>query len=166
MCILETHSVEVSEKVKGLVRMVQVAPSLTIIDLTIRGLPAGTYHATVRQAGDISNGAVSTGSIWRDPNENSLQARGDWGVVEVNEGGKGSAFFEKKIEVWEIIGRGMVVAREKGEKGFESNGAEGDILVGVVARSAGVWDNGKTVCSCSGKTLWEERKDEVQKGML
>ena len=41
-----------------------------------------------------------------------------------------------------------------------------DTVVGVIARSAGVWDNDKTVCSCTGKTLWEERRDEVGKGML
>ncbi|CRK29998.1 hypothetical protein BN1708_005123 [Verticillium longisporum] len=43
---------------------------------------------------------------------------------------------------------------------------DADTLVGVVARSAGMWDNDKTVCSCTGKTLWEERQDEVKKGML
>ena len=41
-----------------------------------------------------------------------------------------------------------------------------DTVVGIIARSAGMWDNDKTVCSCTGKTLWEERKDEVNKGML
>lgn len=73
-------------------------------------------------------------------------------------------FIDKPIAIWEMIGRGMVVSKQTGEGRFERN--DGDTLVGVVARSAGVWDNDKTVCSCSGKTLWEERKDEVKKGML
>ena len=30
------------------------------------------------------------------------------------------------------------------------------ILAGVIARSAGAWTNDKTVCSCSGKTQWQE----------
>jgi copper chaperone for superoxide dismutase len=74
-------------------------------------------------------------------------------------------FLDKPIQIWEMIGRGMVVSKQhEGEGKFEKN--DEDTLVGVIARSAGVWDNDKTVCSCSGKTLWEERKDEVNKGML
>ncbi|KAG7530845.1 hypothetical protein FFLO_04752 [Filobasidium floriforme] len=30
------------------------------------------------------------------------------------------------------------------------------ILAGVIARSSGVWGNDKTICACSGKTMWEE----------
>ena len=33
------------------------------------------------------------------------------------------------------------------------------ILAGVIARSAGAWTNDKTVCTCSGKTQWEEAKE-------
>jgi len=40
------------------------------------------------------------------------------------------------------------------------------VVVGVVARSAGVWENEKVVCGCSGKTVWEERGDAVKRGML
>ena len=41
-----------------------------------------------------------------------------------------------------------------------------DTLVGVIARSAGVWDNDKTVCSCSGKSVWQERAELLGKGMV
>ena len=61
-----------------------------------------------------------------------------------------------------MVGRSIVVSRKT--EGFEKE--DQDTLVGVVARSAGVWDNDKTVCSCSGKTVWEERKDQQAKGML
>lgn len=165
VCILETHSTTVSDKVRGLARMVQVAPNLTVIDLTIRGLEPGKYWATVRQTGDISQGAVSTGAIWQDPDAGPLTPRGFFGTVEVGKNGMGSVFIDQPIQIWEMIGRGMVVSRQHdGEGRFEKN--DGNTLVGVIARSAGVWDNEKTVCSCSGKTLWEERKDEVQRGML
>ncbi len=39
-------------------------------------------------------------------------------------------------------------------------------VVGVVARSAGVWENEKVVCGCSGKTVWEEREEMIGKGMV
>lgn len=61
--------------------------------------------------------------------------------------------------VWEIVGRGIV-----GERSNERH-TEG-IVVGVIARSAGVWENDKVVCGCSGKTVWEEREEMVSKGML
>jgi copper chaperone for superoxide dismutase len=164
VCILETHSTTVSDKVRGLARMVEVSPGLTIIDLTIRGLSPGKYWASVRQTGDISNGAISTGDIWSDAQDGPLK-RGVFGTIQVGKDGMGSVFIDKPIKIWEMIGRGMVVSRQHdGDGRFERN--DDDTLVGVIARSAGVWDNDKTVCSCSGKTLWEERKDEVQKGML
>jgi len=165
VCILETHSNTVSDKVRGLARFVQVSVNLTLIDLTIRGLSPGNYWATIRETGDISNGAISTRGIWIDPKESALKPRGVLGTVQVGKDGIGSVFIDKPIQIWEMIGRGLVISKQhEGEGKFEKN--DEDTLVGVIARSAGVWDNDKTVCSCSGKTLWEERKDEVKKGML
>jgi copper chaperone for superoxide dismutase len=155
----------VTDKVRGLARMVQVSPNMTLVDLTIRGLSPGTYWATVRETGDISKGALSTGGIWIDPTEGALRPRGLFGAITVGKNGTGSVFIDRPFSIWEMIGRGMVVSKQhEGEGKFEKNDA--DTLVGVIARSAGVWDNDKTVCSCSGKTLWEERNDEVKKGML
>jgi copper chaperone for superoxide dismutase len=147
--------------------MVQVAENLTIIDLSIRGLSPGRYYATVRETGNICEGPESTGAIWEalkakkegDPKV----ARGILGTVEINKSGIGSVFLDKPIQIWELIGRSIVVSKQQDGK-FKKNDA--DTLVGVIARSAGVWDNDKTVCSCSGKTVWEERKEQVDKGML
>jgi copper chaperone for superoxide dismutase len=143
-----------------------VADSLTLFDITIRGLSPGKYSATIRQTGDISKGVISTGAIWNEAsNEDKTIPKGRLGVVDVAQSGFGAAFIDKPIRIWEMIGRSIVVSRQHDGTGrFEKN--DDDSLVGVVARSAGVWDNDKTVCSCSGKTLWEERKDEVDKGML
>ncbi|KEQ93565.1 hypothetical protein AUEXF2481DRAFT_326949 [Aureobasidium subglaciale EXF-2481] len=167
VCILETHSSSVTDQVRGLIRMVQVASNMTIIDLSIRGLSPGTYHATVRETGDISRGAEKTGGIWdmlRAKEEGKPEsARGVFGTVEVNKSGIASVFLDKSIQIWEMIGRSIVVSRQQDGK-FDKE--DPDTLVGVIARSAGVWDNDKTVCSCSGKTVWEERTEQVGKGML
>ena len=153
------------DKVRGLARMVQVSPTLTLVDLTIRGLSPGKYWATVRETGNISQGAVSTGGIWTDPKEGALKPRGFLGTVDIGKDGMGSVFIDKPVQIWEMIGRGMVISRQHESEGrFDKN--DENTLVGVIARSAGLWDNDKTICSCSGKTLWEERKDEVKKGML
>jgi copper chaperone for superoxide dismutase len=145
--------------------MVQVGPNLTIVDLTIRGLSPGTYYATIRETGDISSGPESTGAVWDAVQARKLgrPARGVLGTVQVAEGGVGSVFLDKPVQIWEMIGRSIVVARQQEGK-FDKNDA--DTLVGVIARSAGVWDNDKTVCSCSGQTIWQERKEQVDRGML
>lgn len=167
VCILETHSPSVQNQVRGLIRMVQVSPNMTVIDLSIRGVSPGTYHATVRETGDISRGAETTGGIWdmkRAGEAGQAQtAKGIFGTVQVNKSGIASVFLDKPIQIWEMIGRSIVVSKQQDGR-FDRE--DPDTLVGVIARSAGVWDNDKTVCSCSGKTVWEERTEQVGKGML
>jgi copper chaperone for superoxide dismutase len=137
-----------------------------MIDLTIKGLAPGYYWATVRECGDISRGAASTGGIWgcgtgESPTEEV--PKGVIGKVQVDENGRGGVFLERPFQTWEILGRSIVISRSlEGTPPPEDR----DTLVGVIARSAGVWDNDKTVCSCSGRTLWEERKEHVDRGML
>ncbi|KIX04232.1 uncharacterized protein Z518_07786 [Rhinocladiella mackenziei CBS 650.93] len=155
VCILETHAKAVSDPVRGLARMVQVSDNHTLVDLTLRGVSPGTYHATVRETGDISRGAASTGGIWEAIKAlagSFSQPRGVFGTVQVGRDGRGSAFLDRPVSIWEIIGRSMVVSKQQ-EGAFQTE--DPDTLVGVIARSAGVWDNDKTVCSCSGKTsVW------------
>lgn len=166
VCILETHSSRVKDAVRGLARMVQVSPSLTVVDLSLRGVTPGTYHATVREGGDISDGPASTGPVWElvKAKKEGRACRGVFGTVEVGQSGLGTVFFDRPVQVWEMIGRSIVVTRKEGDGPLEKE--DPDCLVGVIARSAGVWDNDKTVCSCSGKTVWEERREQVDRGML
>ncbi|KAK5169746.1 copper chaperone [Saxophila tyrrhenica] len=172
VCILETHASTVREQVKGLIRMVQVSPTMTIIDMTLKGASPGTYDVSVRERGDISEGAASTGGVWdavqAAQEKQPRVAKGVWGTIEVGQSGLGSVFLDKPIQIWEMIGRSIVVSRraENGKQREKLEREDADTFVGVVARSAGVWDNDKTVCSCSGKTVWEERKEQTSKGML
>ncbi|OJJ71810.1 hypothetical protein ASPBRDRAFT_152459 [Aspergillus brasiliensis CBS 101740] len=168
VCILETHSNSVSNKIRGLARMVQVSSNMTLVDLTINGLSSGKYYATVRDTGDISQGAGSTGGIWEAVKAKVLgsepvkEPRGIFGSVEVNDKGRGNVFLDRPVAVWEMIGRSMVVSKSQ-EGPFRQE--DPDTLVGVIARSAGVWDNDKMVCSCSGKNVWQERQEQVAQGM-
>ena len=142
----------------------------TLVDLTLRGMEAGTYYITVRETGDIGRGAESTGAAWgrEEEDDGDRGLRGYWGEVEVRgEIGKGSIFLDREVRVSELIGRAMVVSKTSPEacrQGFSEHGEA--TVVGVIARSAGVWENEKTVCSCSGKNVWEERKEQVVKGMM
>ncbi|KAF9886696.1 copper chaperone [Aspergillus nanangensis] len=170
VCILETHSTTVPNKVRGLARMVEVSSNMTLVDLTINGLAPGRYWATVREAGDISQGAASTGGVWESVKATVLgseqppkEPRGVFGAVDVDKDGRGNVFLDRPLAVWEMIGRSMVVSKNK-EGPFQREDA--DTLVGVIARSAGVWDNDKMVCSCSGKNVWQERQEQVARGMV
>jgi copper chaperone for superoxide dismutase len=141
--------------------MVQVSPERTLIDLTLRGVAPGTYRATIREYGDLKDGAASTGPVWSGGEKEA--PKGDLGVVQVSEDGRGSVFVDHPFQIWEVIGHAMVLTRQDESTPLKN---DDNTVVGVIARSAGVWDNDKTVCSCTGKTLWEERQDEVKKGML
>lgn len=141
--------------------MVQASADRTLVDLTIRGLTPGTYRVTIREYGNVEHGARSTGPLWSG---GSGLARGALGLVEVGDDGRGAAFVDYPFQIWEIIGHAMVVTRQ--DEGAQPLLNDEDTVVGVIARSAGMWDNDKTVCSCTGKTLWEERRDELEKGML
>jgi len=164
VCILETHSSTVKDQVRGLARMVQVSPSMTIIDLSLHSVSPGKYFATIRKAGNISEGPESTGDVWEAHTaREGGKSRGILGTLEISKSGIGTVFVDKPVQIWELIGRSLVVSKvEKGRFSKE----DPDTLVGVIARSAGVWDNDKSVCSCTGKTVWEERKEQKDKGML
>ena len=137
---------------------------MTILDVSLKGVSPGTYHVSVRETGDISQGAESVGGVWDavQARQEQRAAKGVWGTVEVGKGGVGAVFLDRPVQIWEMIGRSVVVSRQ--QEGLKKE--DPDTLVGVIARSAGVWDNDKTVCSCSGKTVWEERKEQQSRGML
>lgn len=158
-----------NREVRGLARMVEVSKTVTLVDLTLRGVEPGTYRATIREYGSLADGASSTGPVWKgdltgQPDQKS-QVRGELGEVEIGRDGRGSIFLDRPFQVWEVIGHAFAVSRQN-ETAGKSLQNDQNTVVGVIARSAGMWDNDKTVCSCTGKTLWEERKDEVKNGML
>ncbi|KAJ5666137.1 Superoxide dismutase 1 copper chaperone [Penicillium maclennaniae] len=173
VCILETHNSVVPNKIRGLARMVEVSKNMTLVDLTVNGMAPGKYWATVRETGDISQGAASAGGIWDSLKNKVLgsngappvekEPRGVFGSVDVDEKGRGSVFMDRPVAIWELIGRSMVLSKSK-EGPFKRD--DEHTLVGVIARSAGVWDNDKMVCSCSGKNVWQERQEQVSQGMV
>lgn len=78
-----------------------------------------------------------------------LQPLGDLGTLEANE--RGEAFYsgvKEKLRVADLIGRSVVVyaTEDKSEHG---------ITAAVIARSAGVGENYKKLCTCDGTTIWE-----------
>lgn len=167
----DAESQKAQRSVRGLARMVELSKTLTLVDLAVSGVSAGSYRATIREYGDLKDGATSTGPVWGSSasKTNGAAASGEGpkgflGTIEVGQNGEGSGFITHPFQVWEVIGHAMVLTRQDDSAGPLKN--DEDTLTGIIARSAGIWENDKTVCSCSGKTLWEERQDEVKKGMF
>jgi copper chaperone for superoxide dismutase len=135
VCILDMHRQDSPHQdVRGLVRMVQLptSPPRTFIEVTMSSYPPGDYDVIVRESGNLTRGVVSAG-----------QALKVLGTVHVDERGWGEYSGEVDgLQVWEVLGHAVSV----------------DKACGVAARSAGVWENVKKVCACSGRTIWEEHQ--------
>ena len=144
----------------------RLGPDSSAWDVALSGVEPGTYGVAVRRCGDVSGGVASVGGVWGGEGGEGGEARGWIGRVVVEAPtaptapAAGSLFVERAIDVSDVLGRAVAAVR-CGEAD-----ADADALVGVVARSAGLWDNEKTVCSCSGKTVWEEGVEMGGRGML
>ncbi|XP_042051202.1 copper chaperone for superoxide dismutase, chloroplastic/cytosolic-like [Salvia splendens] len=132
----------------GVVRITQVNMELARIEANFSGLPPGKHGWSINQFGDLTKSAASTGKIF-NPSKDEKEPLGDLGTLEVDE--KGEAFYsgvKEKLRVADIIGRAIAVY------GSEDKSDEG-IAAAVVARSAGVGENYKKLCTCDGTTIWE-----------
>lgn len=149
VCILEQHDkLQANMQVYGLVRLVEISQQLLFCDITLSGLAAGLYRIEIRQTGDLRKGSLSTGNVWE---------RGDIGTIQVDSSNRAQQVFElRNVRLWEVIGRAIVL----------ESSASAVTILGVIARSAGLWENEKMVCTCSGQSVWDERQEMLRKTSL
>ncbi|XP_075079831.1 copper chaperone for superoxide dismutase, chloroplastic/cytosolic-like isoform X1 [Nicotiana tabacum] len=126
----------------GVVRLAQVNMELTRIEANFSGLSPGKHAWSINEFGDLTRGAASTGKLYSPP-------LGDLGTLEVDV--KGEAFYsgaKEKLRVADLIGRAIAVysTEDKSDPGLKA---------AVIARSAGVGENYKKLCTCDGTTIWE-----------
>lgn len=135
VCILEDSN----GCVAGLVRMIEVN-KFTFFDVSVNKEIVWTRSSqfplfcSVYASGDISRGLESIGKE----------------TLRIGELKDGNLEAWLGVTVADLIGRSIAV------RYFNKVLEHEDCLVGVVARSAALWQNDKRVCSCTGKTLWEE----------
>lgn len=129
VAILETNA----GQVKGLARLIEVSKGTTLFDISI-DREFGNTAISVFSFGDISNPPKTLGSRIFDVT--SMPNTGE-GLGSIN------AWATHKVPLHDLIGRSIHT---------------GSGLTGIVARSAGLWENDKSVCTCSGNNAWEERK--------
>uniref|UniRef100_A0AAG5D0U4 superoxide dismutase n=1 Tax=Anopheles atroparvus TaxID=41427 RepID=A0AAG5D0U4_ANOAO len=139
-----------STNVRGVVRFCTLSNDSTqkgaVVDGTIDGLVRnGRYQLNVHECGDISDGCNSVGDVY------------DSKPVSSDENGRATIrFVNDEIEVSDLIGRSVVIAESEGEKRRLS--------CGIIARSAGIFQNYKKICACDGVTIWDERDKSIAAG--
>jgi len=159
-------------KIEGVIRFVQVDRENCVIDGTIDGLnELGEHGLAIHECGDISGGCSSVGQHFNPRNlrhgspESSERHVGDLGNISADKSGRAEfKFSDHLVKVSDIIGRSIVVAEGKDDLGESDNplssinGNCGNLLsCGIIARSAGIFQNTKRICACDGVSLWDER---------
>ncbi|KAI3886332.1 hypothetical protein MKW92_016750 [Papaver armeniacum] len=132
----------------GVVRVAQVSMELARIEASFSGLSPGKHGWTINEFGDLTRGAASTGKVF-NPIKATGQPLGDLGTLDAL--GNGEASFtgaKEMLRVADLIGRAIVVyeTEDKSDSG---------VAAAVIARSAGVGENYKKLCTCDGTTIWE-----------
>lgn len=172
------------DKIKGVVRFSAAnedTPTVgCVVDGVIDGLKPGLHGIHIHETGDITNGCESLGKHYNPRNsphggphddENRRHA-GDLGNIEADSKGRATFRFKDKIiSVYDIIGRSIVVTENADDFGrgkspeSQVDGSSGTRLAcGIIARSAGIFQNFKKICACDGVTLWDERDKPIAGG--
>ncbi|XP_058462909.1 copper chaperone for superoxide dismutase isoform X2 [Malaya genurostris] len=127
-----------STGVRGVVRFCALSQHGSVVDGVIDGLEQNKpYKLNVHECGDISNGCDSVGDIYNSSD------------ISSDESGRATIRFTiQHLNVWDVIGRSVVVAESDIDK---------KLACGIIARSAGIFENYKRICACDGVTIWDER---------
>ncbi|KAL2902268.1 Copper chaperone for superoxide dismutase chloroplastic/cytosolic [Bienertia sinuspersici] len=140
----------------GVVRFAQTHMELATIEANFSGLPPGKHAWSINEFDALTNGPSSTGKVYNPliPGTGS-EPLGDLGTLEVDE--KGEAYYsgiKNMLRVLDLIGRSVVLyaSEDKSDPG---------LAAAVIARSAGVGENYKKLCTCDGTTIWEAKPDSI-----
>ncbi|XP_048480189.1 copper chaperone for superoxide dismutase [Plutella xylostella] len=157
--------------IMGVIRFTETAHGM-LADGTVAGL-SGTHGLHVRETGDLSQGCSSLGPHYNPhgaphgPPAAPAAARhaGDLGNITADE--TGTARFtvvDSLLKISDIIGRSIAVTERPDDFGTgdsASSKIDGNsgpaIACGIIARSAGIFQNPKRVCACDGVVVWDER---------
>lgn len=171
-----------TNNIKGVVRfsVIDNTNAGCVVDGVIDGLNPGLHGIHIHECGDISEGCQSVGSHYnpRDsphgsPNDPpSKRHTGDLGNVRANDDGRATfRFIDPIVEVWDIIGRSVVISenaddcgRGESDRSLIDGNCGRRIACGIIARSAGILQNYKKICACDGVTLWDEREKPLAGG--
>lgn len=124
-----------SSALKGVIRFCSIPNQQGIVlDGVIDGLQAfKNLDLSIFEYGDV-NGDM--GCVYRNSTYKSAANEQGRAIIRT---------VDNKLSVSELIGRGVCITSDEGK------------ACGIIARAAGVFQNYKRICLCSGKVLWDER---------
>uniref|UniRef100_A0A182WWQ2 superoxide dismutase n=1 Tax=Anopheles quadriannulatus TaxID=34691 RepID=A0A182WWQ2_ANOQN len=140
-----------STNVRGVIRFCTLSSTPgqkgAVVDGTIDGLShSGTFQLNVHECGDISAGCSSVGDLY------------DSSPIRSDENGRATIrFVNDRLDVNDLIGRSVVIT-QSAEAGAQE---ERRLSCGIIARSAGIFQNYKKICACDGVTIWDERNKSI-----
>ncbi|XP_063699370.1 copper chaperone for superoxide dismutase [Culicoides brevitarsis] len=129
---------------KGVVRICNVSESSgSVIDGVVDGLQANRkYRFNIHECGDLSEGCQSVGGVFKP---SQIEEK----IVEADANGRLSfRILDKNLNVPDLIGRSVVISEKDSDE---------RLGCGIIARSAGIFQNSKKICACDGVTIWSER---------
>ncbi|KAI8815477.1 superoxide dismutase [Cladochytrium replicatum] len=139
---------------RGVARLLQIDDEHCLVDLTVDvEVPeefadsSVEFAVKVHELGDISDGAESTGDVFKLIGTFVAEPTTGKGLRRAQLVTESSS-----LNVWDVLGRSLVIDLAASADSSASQYS----MCGVIARSAGLFENTKKVCSCSGQTLWEE----------
>lgn len=129
---------------KGVVRICNMSKEGgSVIDGVVDGLEANKkYLFNIHECGDLSQGCQSVGDIFEP---SGMEKK----VIEADDNGRLSfRILDKFLNVPDLIGRSVVISKAESDE---------RLGCGIIARSAGIFENSKKICACDGVTIWNER---------
>lgn len=149
------------ESIRGIIRAIEMRGSATDsnatnplwIDAALTRLPDlnGTYNVNLHKFGNLQS-YHTLGPIFKSIKVNLLN-----GGAFMSLNSEKDHKENKAMSLVDLVGRGVSICDDKNENCY---------AIGLWARSSGMWGNSKKVCACSGKTVWEERKDALEAGIV
>eukprot|EP00475_Leptophrys_vorax_P037478 TRINITY_DN6469_c0_g1_i1.p1 TRINITY_DN6469_c0_g1~~TRINITY_DN6469_c0_g1_i1.p1 ORF type:complete len:279 (+),score=7.41 TRINITY_DN6469_c0_g1_i1:73-837(+) len=137
-------------EIHGVVRFAQVSMEQVRVEAQFDGLAASASHRwAVNAFGDLTRGVDSTGGCYAGADGSAgAEPAGDLGVLETDDKGHASyAAPNNCLQVWDLIGRAVAL--------YDAADSTKGLAAAVIARSAGVGQNYKSLCSCDGTIIWE-----------
>lgn len=158
-----SNSDETSQVVRGIVRLSQLLGNVCFVDAHLDGLRGGKDGSTalslaVHEFGDLSGpnfNSIGSKLIELDKrtndfvdNNSATSSPNDKLVMSVRK-------TVANCEVLKLIGRSIALTDE-------SSGSSEVLCAGIIARASTIGANDKQICSCSGKTIWQERSERME----
>lgn len=136
--------------IRGVVRLSQLNGKDCFVDGSLDGIFKKTqdYSLAIHDFGDLSSDNYSSIGDPIIELDKKLASETEQNIFQIRK-------VISNCEVPDMIGRSVALTEMSKQSGQQSR----ILSAGIIARASTVSGNKKQICTCSGKTIWEERVD-------